>query len=135
MKIGDNVKILLSCGIVEEGIIVSTDYIAEFDNDSYIILMHKNNNTKKLNIKKEHISAYQIENSVVDEKELKTLIVDDLSLSEPIANPKLRIKKLAQLRINKSNDQKRIFKKVIESPIINEKIDNIKYNLPSFLKK
>jgi hypothetical protein len=135
MKTGDSIKILLSCGIVEEGIIEILNYVDDFDNESYIVLSHLSNPSKKLNIKKKFIAAYQIEESINIEAERKVLIVDDLSLNEPIVNHKLRIKKLAELRIMHSKTQRKAFKKIIENQNIDEKTYNVNYNTPNFNKK
>src|SRR6266404_2428314 len=120
MKVGDNIRIVLSCGAVEEGIIDTIDFVEVIENYisierpnqkkyiHWLILSHKTNANIKLNINKKYIAAYQIENeSIKDNGEnIKTLTVDDLSLNETVKDPKLRIKKLAELRIEKSNLEK-----------------------------
>lgn len=126
MKVGDNVKILLSCGIVEEGIIKDLDFKNGFD--SYIVLLHSISGNE-LNINKKYIAAYQ---NITIEK-IETLVIDDLSLDKPVGNTKLRINKLAKLAINRGIDQRNIVKKMIENP--NSKNNLIKYDLPNFLKK
>lgn len=131
MKVGDNIKILLSCGITEEGIIKDLDFRDSFDSDNYIILSHLISG-KELNIKKKYIAAYQ--NTSLNNK-VEKLVIEDISLDTPIRNTKLRIKKLAELAINKGVEQRSTVKKIIENPNANLKGNLIEYALPSFLKK
>ena len=125
MKVGDNIKILLSCGIVEEGIIKDLDFKNGID--SYMVLLHSISG-KELNVNKKYIAAYQI--NIVEK--IETLVIEDLSLDKPVENVKLRINKLAKLAINRGASQRSIVKKMIENP--NSKNNLTKYNLPSFLK-
>src|ERR1700748_3379270 len=110
---GDFIRIVLSCGIKEEGIIDDPRLVE--DGETWIFLAHKNNPDIKLHINKKYIAAHQIENIKLEEPEIKTLVVDDLSLNEPIVDPKLRMKKLAELTIVKSNMEREQFKKIIKN--------------------
>ncbi len=134
MKIGDSIKILLSSGMIEEGMIEDVDYIDEL-NYHWIILSHIANPKKKLNINKKYIAAYQVEENSDISIEKEVLVINDLSLNETIVDPKLRIRKLANLRINHSENQREVFKKVIENPKMNETINIPKYESPAFLKR
>ncbi len=130
MKVGDNIKILLSCGMLEEGIIKDLDFKDAFDNDNYIVLLHAISG-KELNIKKKYIAAYQ--NTSIDNK-VEKLIIKDLSLDKPVNDTKLRMKKLAELAINRSSNHKSVVKKIIEKSNVDPKDNLGKYDLPSFLK-
>lgn len=137
MKRGDFIRVVLSSGIKEEGVIEDHRYRDE-DGEIWIILAHKNNSNIKLNINKKYVAAYQIDNSIFNEEEkveLKTLVVDDLSLSEPIADPKMRMKKLVDLGLERSETQRQNLKKLIQKPVSEIQIKVQKYGLPGFLKK
>lgn len=128
---GDFIRVVLSSGVKEEGVIFDPKFIDE-DGVVWIILAHKNNSDLKLNICKKYIAAYQVEKLEVEEM-VKTLIIEDLTLTEPVADPKLRMRRLVDLKINKSNMEREQFKKIIKNKNI-VKSKNTGYSLPSFLK-
>jgi hypothetical protein len=127
---GDFIRVVLSSGVKEEGVIFDPRFLDE-DNVVWVILAHKNNPDLKLNICKKYIAAYQVENLKVEEI-VESLIVEDLSLEEPVADPKLRMKKLVDLKINKSNMEREQFRKIINKKTVKPKVSA--YSLPSFLK-
>ena len=123
MKDGDFIRVVLSCGIREEGIIFNSKYIDD-DGVSWIILRHKDNINAELYIKKQYIAAHQIDNSILnDNDEIKTIHVEDLSVGKLNT-----IEEIVESKIEKAKLEREQFKKIMKSKNIN----NVKlnYSLP-----
>lgn len=134
MKSGDFIRVVLSCGIREEGIIFNSKYVDE-DGDVWIILRHKDNPKAELYICKKYIAAHQVDNSekIPIENEIQTIVVEDYSTNELIKDPKIRIQKIAESKIAKGNLERDQFKKIMANKNINRN-KQLNYSLPTFLK-
>lgn len=129
-KPGDKIRIILKSGQIKEGL---CKFWSEKDNNIFWSCLKPNKNSdEELMIKQDYIMGFLI---IKEHPEImkKIVVEEDVNIENKILDDDLKLKKLAELRIMKSNLEKEQIKKHIHRTDVGG-IREVQYVLPTFKK-
>lgn len=134
------IRLMLSCGQIEEGVLENWEEIDPTDNTLWAVISIKGNPQKKLRIKKEYIAAYQIEELPnLQEKSIKIEQAECISkknLGFNINAIRNKIYETNRARINGWQPNKAKDINQLKQEVANEYVESVYDPLPvSMLKK